>query len=227
VPTGANFNLGKTGYTAGGAYQFLLPVGPYFVAGVLADVAASNSSASTDFTTVHPDAFPSSATAESFSVRVRQGTNGSFRFKGGVPVNTFWGATLVYFTAGVVVSRIDIDYSYAASSVPTFGSCANAFFASCATNSFGNFSSHKVRTGFAGGGGVDIKVPGVGPGAVLTLDYTINAFGSYSETATINTVTLNGSPCIPNSSVSCTATDTLRIKSQVYHKPTIGIRWAL
>jgi opacity protein-like surface antigen len=190
----------------------------------MADIAASNSKASSSSSNVHADAFPGSTTSENFTASVKQGTNGSVRLKAGVPMYTFLGTTLVYFTAGVVVSRIDIDYTYSASTVSTLGSPCSFFNPLCATNSFSNFSSHKTRTGFAGGGGVDFKLPGFGPNVVLGLDYTINAFGSYSETATINTATINGFPCGSSPGQTCSATDTLRISRQVYHKPTVALK---
>jgi hypothetical protein len=225
VPTGLRFSLAHTGGTGGAVYQYLFPFGNYFVAGVLLDIAASNSTASSSFSTVHPDAGPGSMTAENFYGSVRQGTNGSVRLKFGVPLNTVFGNTLVYFTAGTVVSKIDTNYTYSASSVVTGGvGVGCAFFnPACATSSFANYSSSRTQTGFAGGGGVDIKLPGFGPGVVLRLDYTVNAFGSYSQTANIATTTVLGAGCIPSGSRVCAVTDSLKISGQTYQKPTVGV----
>jgi hypothetical protein len=54
VPTGLNFSLRHSGATGGGVYQYMIPFGNFFVAGIMADVAASNLTASSSSSTSSP-----------------------------------------------------------------------------------------------------------------------------------------------------------------------------
>ena len=152
----------------------------------------------------------------SIATRLNSG-NGSVRLKIGV-VPGWYSSSLIYFTAGLVVSRVQGTFTYAASNFAAPG--CTPFNPSCATNASSYVNWSQTRTGFAGGVGWEFRVPSFGPGVIVTLDYTLNAFGGFSQNFP---VAINTS-CVVTASHSCSAVDNASFSNVMFHKFTLGAK---
>ena len=174
-------------FTLAGVISFDTPKIPVLLAGgnvvligAIIDIGTGTATSSfTQFNTystappIGPDA-AGQRTNETITFSFRESVNSSLRAKVGVPIFDYWA--LVYFTAGIVVAKTEGSYSYlgtnfAPGCVPGTG---------CATNVLGSASFNQIRTGFSGGGGIEIQTRI--PGLKVAFDYTATYLGSFSQT---------------------------------------------
>jgi hypothetical protein len=226
TPAQFTHSLAKTGGVGGVTGEYKWALNPWVVFGVLADVSFGSVSASGSQTNKYAsDPFiPGQFTTETYTNSVKQGTSGSARFKVGV-VPAWNPGVLFYGTAGVIISRLDGNFTYTASNFNTSG-CV-AFSAACALNvaSVANWS--QTRPGFVGGGGVEFKTPWFGPAFIVTLDYSYATFGSFNEQLPIAIATqAPGVACVQAPTKNCTTIDTAHINNLSSQKFTLGAKLA-
>ena len=183
---GANGSM-PAKFTLAGVISFDTPKIPVLLAGgnvvligAIIDIGTGTATSSfTQFNTystappIGPDA-AGQRTNETITFSFRESVNSSLRAKVGVPIFDYWA--LVYFTAGIAVAKTEGSYSYlgtnfAPGCVPGTG---------CATNVLGSASFNQIRTGFSGGGGIEIQTRI--PGLKVAFDYTATYLGSFSQT---------------------------------------------
>jgi opacity protein-like surface antigen len=165
-------------------------------------------------TGIGPDA-PGQLTNETIHVSFSEKFSVGFRAKIGLPIYNYW--VMPYITAGVAVTRTEADYTYAATNYST--TCTPG--SSCATTVFGAGSFNNTRTGFSGGGGIEVQT-GI-PNVVVAFDYTITSIGNISQT--IPLVTTN---CAATGGVACTnSADVARFSNLHTQRAVVGVKFGL
>jgi opacity protein-like surface antigen len=174
-------------FTTAGVISFETPKIPVPLGGGMAlligaviDVGTGTATANyTQFNTyttsppVGPDA-AGQRTNETINFTFRERVSSSLRAKIGVPILNYWA--LIYFTGGVAVAKTEASYSYTGTSFSP--GCAPG--SGCATNVVGSATFNQTRTGFSGGGGIEVQT-GI-PGVKVAFDYTYTRLGSISQT---------------------------------------------
>jgi hypothetical protein len=223
TPALFNHSLNKTGGIGGGVIQYMIPVSPWIVVGIMGDLAGGKTTASSTQSYFYPSdpfSLPSFRTSETYTNSVSQSTNGSIRFKAGVvtPVPG-WNSTIMpYFTVGWIRQKFEGTFSYSASNFDS--SCP-----SCGSTIAGSSLSwsHQAN-GVIFGAGVDIPIPAFGPGIVLTLDYSHASFQSFDITAPVAIGASFGSACIPGPTFVCATSDNLHVSNPRSDRFTAGVR---
>jgi opacity protein-like surface antigen len=155
-----------------------------------------------------------SMTNETITGTFREGANGSLRAKVGVPIYNNW--VLVYFTAGAALAKTEASYTYTATN---FGPMS-APGSSLATNAYGTQTFSQTRTGFSGGGGLEVMT-GI-PGVKLAFDYTYTNFGSFSQNVPLLVTTCPAGPaaCTNGSAV-------VNINHISFQRAVVGVKFGL
>ena len=190
------------------------------IGGVVDVGTGTRSSDSTQFNSystssgIGPDA-AGTMTNETIHVSFREKVSAGFRAKIGLPVYNYWA--MPYITAGVAVARTEADYSYNATNFAL--GCTPG--AGCATNVVGAGSFNQTRSGFIGGGGLEV-LTGI-PNVILAFDYTYMNLGSISQT--IPLVTTN---CAAAGGIACTnSADQVRFSNLTMQRFTVGVKLGL
>ncbi len=190
------------------------------IGGVVDVGTGTRSSDSTQFNSystssgIGPDA-AGTMTNETIHVSFREKVSAGFRAKIGLPVYNYWA--MPYITAGVAVARTEADYSYNATNFAL--GCTPG--AGCATNVVGAGSFNQTRSGFIGGGGLEV-LTGI-PNVILAFDYTYMNLGSISQT--IPLVTTN---CAAAGGIACTnSADQVRFSNLTMQRFTVGVKIGL
>ncbi len=223
TPALFNHSLNKTGGIGGGVLQYMVPVSPWIVVGIMGDLAGGKTTASSTQSFFYPSdsSIPGQVTAETYTSSVSQGTTGSVRFKAGVvtPVGGWYGSVMPYITVGWVRTKFDGSFSYTASNFSSF-SPQCAFNPSCSTIAGTAVSWSHQANGVIYGFGVDIPIPAFGPGVMLVLDYSRADFQSFDVTVPVAI----GTSCIPGPTKVCGTTDTLHVSNPSSNRFTAGLR---
>jgi len=223
--TGAPFNqsLTKSGGIGGGNIQWTVPVTPWIVVGVVGDVTAGQTSASSsqsNFYMTNP-LIPTQVTTEQIQNSVSQSTSGSARLKVGFVVPLQYTSFMPYFTVGWVHSTLQGSFSYNASNYNSL-SCT-AFNPLCATNAASAVNWSRSSNGVVFGFGAEMPIPAFGPGVVLVADYTRAQFGSFD----VNFPVAIATSCVQSSVQNCAGVDTAHFSNVVSNRFTVGARLKL
>ena len=236
TPASFNHSLAKTGGIGGGVIQYMIPVTPWIVVGIMGDLSAGKTTASStqsfsylsDLSPIAippsdsvPSPIPNQVTSETYTSRVSQSTTGSIRFKAGLvtPLAGWYGSIMPYVTVGWVRTKFEGSFSYSAVNFNPSPSQPCSDCTAAQPPSFAGTSvswSHQTN-GVIYGFGVDIPIPAVGPGVVLVLDYSRADFQSFDVT-----VPVTAAPCGPGK--VCAAADTLHVSHPSSNRFTAGIR---
>jgi opacity protein-like surface antigen len=179
------------------------------------DVTQNNIYSTAFGTGLGPD-LPGQTTTETIHVSFSERVSVGFRAKIGLPIFNYWA--MPYITAGIAVAKTEASYSYTASNFAP-GSCTP--YAGCATTVSGAGSFNQTRSGFSGGGGVEVQT-GI-PGVKVAFDYTYTNLGSI--TGTIPLVTSN---CAAMGGIACTnSADVVRFSNLHTQRATVGVKLGL
>jgi hypothetical protein len=229
--TGVPFNqsLTNTGGIGGGTIQWMVPVTPWIVVGVVGDVSfGKTTSTSTQNNSYAPNLLiPSQVTQEQITNSFSQSTSGSARLKVGFVIPLQYTSIMPYFTAGYIHSTLQGTFSYSASNYNTMN--CYAFNPMCATNAFSATSWSRSSNGFVWGVGAEMPlsafVSGIGPGVVLVADYTRAQFGSFDVNLPVAIASVPGGfACVQSSGLNCAAVDTAHLSNVVSNRFTFGAR---
>jgi hypothetical protein len=224
TPISFNQSTNHTGGIGGGVMQWMVPVSPWIMVGIMGDLSGGKTTSTTSqsFTYADSTICCNQITTANYTNTVSQGTSGSVRFKAGLvmPVAGWYTSIMPYVTVGWIRTRFDGTFNFASSNFNSFQpSCS--FNPSCSSIASSSFSWSQSANGVVYGVGVDIPLPAFGPGFVLVLDYSRADFQSFDITAPVALATA----CIPGPSRSCAVTDTLHVSHQSSNKFTGGIRF--
>jgi len=216
TPVGFNHSLSKTGGIGGAVVQWMVPASQWVVVGILGDLSFGKTTASSSQTFLYASdpSILNQVTTETYTNSVSQSTSGSIRFKAGLvtPLAGWYGSIMPYVTVGWVRTKFEGSFSYNAVNF-------NAFPCTCSLLAFAGTSvswSHQAN-GVIYGFGVDVPIPGAGPGVVLVFDYSRADFGSFDVV-----VPVTAAPCIAGR--VCATTDTLHVSSPSSNRFTAGVR---
>jgi hypothetical protein len=220
-PVSFNHSLNKTGGIGGGVIQYMFPVSPWIMVGVMGDIAGGKTTASSTQSFFYPSDFsePTFRTSETYTNSVSQSTNGSIRFKAGLvtPVAGWYTSIMPYVTVGWIRQKFEGTFNYNAFNFDSFMFPHNFSFADGAVS-----WSHQAN-GVIFGFGVDIPIPAFGPGVVLVFDYAHASFQSFDIPAPI-AVHFLGGPCTPAFGTVCATTDNLHVSNPRSDRFTFGVR---
>ena len=224
TPAPFSQSLTKSGGIGGAVVQWMVPVTPWIVVGVVGDISGGKTtSTQTQNNLYTPDPrFPSQVTQEQITNSFSQSTSQSARFKVGFVIPLQYTSIMPYFTAGYIHSTLQGTFSYSASNF-TLGcpSCTT-------TNAFSSTSWSRSSNGFVWGVGAEMPlsafVSGIGPGVVLVADYTRAQFGSFDVNSPVAIASVGGFPCMQSSFQNCAAVDTGHYSNVVSNRFTFGAR---
>ena len=227
TPAPFSQSLTKSGGTGGAVVQWMVPVTPWIVVGVVGDASfGKTTTTQTQNNLYHPDLSDTlTVTQEQITNSFSQSTSQSARLKVGFVVPLQYTSIMPYFTVGYVHSTLQGTFNYSASNYSTF-SCF-AFNPTCATNAFGSTSWSRSSNGFVWGVGAEMPlsafVSGIGPGVVLVADYTRAQFGSFDVNFPVAIASFGGAPCSARFE-NCAAVDTGHFSNVVSNRFTFGAR---
>jgi hypothetical protein len=221
-PVSFNHSLNKTGGFGGGVIQYMFPVSPWIMVGVMGDIAGGKTTASSTQSFFRPSdpSAPSFVTSETYTNSVSQSTNGSIRFKAGlVTLLPGWYTTIMpYVTVGWIRQKFEGTFSYSATNFDSFCPSCGSTIANSALS-----WSHQAN-GVVFGFGVDVPIPAFGPGVVLVFDYSHASFQSFDITAPVAISSTFGAACIPGPGFVCATTDNLHVSNPRSDRFTFGVR---
>jgi len=226
TPATFNHSLNKTGGIGGGVIQYMVPVTPWIMVGIMGDLAGGKSTTSSTQSYIYPTDISccssSFTTAETYTNSVSQSTTGSIRLKAGVVTQLGWyGSIMPYVTVGWVRTKFEGSFSYTASNYSSFQpSCA--FNPSCSTIAASTLNWSHSANGVIYGFGVDVPIPAFGPGVVIVLDYSRADFQSFDVAAPV-AITTPG--CVSGPTKACATTDTLSVSHTSSNRFTAGVRF--
>jgi hypothetical protein len=224
TPATFNHSLNKTGGIFGGVVQYMVPVTPWIVVGVMGDLAGGKTTASSTQSYSYPTdviCCSRNTTTETYTNTVSQSTTGTIRFKAGVVTPLGWyGSIMPYVTVGWVRTKFEGSFSYTASNYSSLSSSC-AFNPSCSTIAGGTVNWSHQTNGVIYGFGVDIPIPSFGPGVVVVLDYSRADFQSFDIAAP---VAIANTGCLPGPTKACAVSDILHVSNPSSNRFTAGLR---